>query len=67
MIHPEFLKDLYNIAFEDARFNLTNLLMDFRRKLIASYPEKEIYNYANFNILPKEIDQMEEERNGLVR
>ena len=34
MIHPEFLKDLYNISCEDAKFNLDILLTNFRKKLI---------------------------------
>lgn len=53
MIHPEFIKDLYNIACEDTKFNLTSLLLNFSRKLIEFNPEKEIYKYAKFNITPK--------------
>ena len=40
---------------------------NFGKKLIQSYPKKEIYAYAKFNIIPKEILQMEEERKKLVK
>ena len=40
MIHPEFLKDLYNIACEDAKFNLDILLNNIQKKLIDAYPHK---------------------------
>ena len=40
---------------------------NFGKKLIQSYPLKEIYVYAKFNIIPKEILQMEVERTKLVK
>jgi hypothetical protein len=66
MLHPEFLKDLYNIVVENAKFNLDILVTNFGKKLIQSYQQKEIYAYAKFNIIPKEVLQMEDERKKLL-
>jgi len=62
MIHPEFLKDLYNIACQDAQFNLDILLVNFKKKLVESFPHKEIYRYAKFEIIFKELFHIDIER-----
>lgn len=43
------------------------MLSTFKTKLVQAYPSKEIYQYANFTIVEKEMEEMEQKRVKLLQ